>query len=174
MDDCHCLCFMALRPLRQNGRAMYAYRFFSSNRDIRFLTFYVNYESCSPLLLHVGYLPLPLSLSWTHAYRRFLMAQMFAGFICYLAWASSTVSNPPVKRAAALALINTISQTGNIVGSYIWVTGWGPTYNKSYAICIAAAVGCVLVSLGLRSKLKRLNSKMDEDHRENRKWRYHT
>jgi len=107
------------------------------------------------------------------------MAQMFAGFICYLAWASSTVSDPPVKRAVALALINTISQTGNIVGSYVWVTEWGPTYNKSYAICVAAAVGSILVSLRLRRKLKQLNSKMDEDDRGGldrnlRKWRYHT
>lgn len=111
------------------------------------------------------------------------MAQMFAGFICYLAWASSTVSNPPAKRAVALALINTISQTGNIVGAYVWVKAWGPTYNKSYAICIAAALGCATMLLWLRSKLQRLNLEMDKEDERKRngavtdtaeKWRYHT
>jgi hypothetical protein len=109
------------------------------------------------------------------------MAQMFAGFICYLAWASSTVSNPPTKRAVGLALINTISQTGNIIGAYVWVKAWGPTYNTSYAICIAAAVGCAAMCLGLKSKLQRLNQEMDkEDERIGvvrnilERWRYHT
>ncbi|KIK06747.1 hypothetical protein K443DRAFT_88871 [Laccaria amethystina LaAM-08-1] len=47
----------------------------------------------------------------------FLMAQSYAGFICFLAWASGSVSQPPVKRASALALINCVSQFGNIAGS---------------------------------------------------------
>lgn len=111
----------------------------------------------------------------------FLMAQMFAGFICYLAWASSTVSNPPTKRATGLALINTISQSGNIVGSYVWVKGWGPTYIKSYTICIVAAVGCASMCFWLRSTLRRLNIEMDEEDERSGvasdktgKWRYHT
>ncbi|KAF5363633.1 hypothetical protein D9756_000666 [Leucocoprinus leucothites] len=47
----------------------------------------------------------------------FLMAQSNAGSICLLAWASAIISNPPAKRAVALALINAISQSSNIVGA---------------------------------------------------------
>jgi hypothetical protein len=37
-----------------------------------------------------------------------------------LAWASNSVSHPPAKRAVALALINCISQLGNVAGSYVF------------------------------------------------------
>ncbi|KXN83671.1 hypothetical protein AN958_00812 [Leucoagaricus sp. SymC.cos] len=110
----------------------------------------------------------------------FLMAQTFAGFICFLAWASATVSNPPQKRAVAIALINTVSQSGNIVGAYVWVKSWGPSYNKSYAICTASAVGCATMCLCLRSVLQRMNLEMDKKDERNgmdttgRRWRYHT
>jgi len=47
------------------------------------------------------------------------MAQVYAGFICFVAWASSSVSHPASKRAVALALINCVSQSGNILGSWV-------------------------------------------------------
>ncbi|KAF8192559.1 tartrate transporter [Pholiota molesta] len=47
----------------------------------------------------------------------FLMAQSYGGFIVFLAWASGSISYPPAKRAVALALINCISQLGNVIGS---------------------------------------------------------
>jgi len=48
------------------------------------------------------------------------MAQSYASFICFLAWASGSVSHPPTKRPVALALINCISQLGNVTGSYVF------------------------------------------------------
>ena len=45
------------------------------------------------------------------------MAQSYAGFIIFLAWVSNSIARPPSKRAVAVALINAISQTGNIAGS---------------------------------------------------------
>lgn len=50
---------------------------------------------------------------------RFLQAQSYAGFICFVAWASSSVAHPPAKRAVALAWINTVSSLGNVFGSYV-------------------------------------------------------
>lgn len=47
---------------------------------------------------------------------RFLMAQMYAGFVCLYAWMSNTFPRPPSKRAVALALINAFSQLGNVSG----------------------------------------------------------
>lgn len=49
--------------------------------------------------------------------RRFLMAQSYAGFVCMYAWMSNSFPRPPSKRAVALALINAVSQTGNVAGS---------------------------------------------------------
>lgn len=64
----------------------------------------------------------------------FLMAQSYAGFITFLAWISSVIPRPPAKRAVALALINAFSQLGNVAGSYVWPSVWGPTYRHSCAI----------------------------------------
>ena len=51
---------------------------------------------------------------------RFFMAQSSGGVICFLAWASGSVSHPPEKRAVALALINCVGQLGSILGSYVF------------------------------------------------------
>ncbi|KIY73724.1 MFS general substrate transporter [Cylindrobasidium torrendii FP15055 ss-10] len=68
----------------------------------------------------------------------FLQAQSYAGFICFVAWASSSVAHPPAKRAVALAWINTVSSLGNVFGSHIFPTTWGPSYVKSFAWCTLA------------------------------------
>jgi hypothetical protein len=91
------------------------------------------------------------------------------------------VSNPPEKRAVALALINTISQSGNIVGSFVWVKAWGPAYKKSFAICGVSGLISLTMCLWLRRILKRMNREMDERDKtigeevaESKKgWRYH-
>ncbi|TFK43577.1 MFS general substrate transporter [Crucibulum laeve] len=88
----------------------------------------------------------------------FLMAQSYAGFICFLAWTSSSVSHPPEKRAVALALINCVSQLGNVAGSYMWPSAWGPSYNKSYTICIATSALTVVLCFHFRRHLESLNA----------------
>ena len=49
--------------------------------------------------------------------QRFLMAQSFAGWIILWAWVSNSIPRPPVKRAVALAFINSFSSLGNVIGS---------------------------------------------------------
>ena len=51
------------------------------------------------------------------AHSRFLQAQSYAGFICFLAWASGSMAYPASKRAVGLALLNTVSSLGNVFGS---------------------------------------------------------
>ena len=55
----------------------------------------------------------------------FLMAQSYAGYVCALAWIPNTIPRPPSKRAVALALINAVTQLGNISGSYMFPDPWG-------------------------------------------------
>lgn len=117
------------------------------------------------------------------AFGRFLMAQSTISEVAFFAWASSTVGDPPDKRAVALALINAIAQSANIAGSYIWVTEWGPTYNKSFTICTVTFTVSILTCLYLRRALRKLNRKMDLDDERGEGsvtpsvrggWRYHT
>ncbi|KAF8604467.1 MFS general substrate transporter [Ceratobasidium sp. AG-I] len=91
----------------------------------------------------------------------FLMAQAYAGLIVLLSWVSNSIPRPPAKRAVALAFINAFSQLGNIAGSYVWPKNWGPTYRKSYAICIGCFVLAIVMALGMRFHLISLNRRLD-------------
>jgi len=95
----------------------------------------------------------------TRYFSLFFMAQCYGAFICFLSWASSSVSHPPAKRAVALALINCVSQTGNILGSFLWPVSWGPTYNKSYSICILMSIVSITMCFVFRRHLSWLYHK---------------
>lgn len=94
----------------------------------------------------------------------FLMAQSYTGYVCFLAWASGSISRPSSKRAVALAIINCGSTIGNIAGSYIWPSSWGPSYANSYAICIVASTVCIGMCFAFRHHLRLLN--MDAERKE--------
>ncbi|THU76778.1 MFS general substrate transporter [Dendrothele bispora CBS 962.96] len=92
----------------------------------------------------------------------FLMALGIVGFACEYAWIPSCFPRPPSKRAISIAFINAFSQLGNVAGSYIWDKSWGPSYARSYGICIATSGFAIIVVLFFRWHLARLNSKMEE------------
>ncbi|GJE84982.1 MFS general substrate transporter [Phanerochaete sordida] len=96
----------------------------------------------------------------------FLLAQSYAAFITFLAWISNSIPRPPSKRAVALALINAFSQLGNVAGSYVWPTGWGPSYRYSYAICIATNGLAIAMCYLFKRHLEGLNKKAEERERE--------
>ncbi|KAJ3773078.1 MFS general substrate transporter [Lentinula raphanica] len=96
----------------------------------------------------------------------FLMAQSYAGFVVVYAWISNSFPRPPSKRAVALALMNAFSQLGNVAGSYVFPTMWGPTYRNSYAICIACAGVGIIMCWIFKLSLLRLNEKMEKEEKE--------
>ncbi|KAJ7781283.1 MFS general substrate transporter [Mycena metata] len=116
----------------------------------------------TPLL--VGILGFLLAMSTMNALVRyislFLMALSYAGFIVYLSFASGTI-RPANKRATALALINVVSSFGNIAGSYIWPSAWGPSYRASYSICVFASTLGILLSFMFRQYLAFLNAEAE-------------
>lgn len=96
----------------------------------------------------------------------FLMAQSYAAFITFLAWISNSIPRPPAKRAVALAFINAFSQLGNIAGSYVWPSNWGPTYRYSYAICIATNGFCIVICYIFKRHLEHMNRKFEREEEE--------
>lgn len=98
--------------------------------------------------------------------RSFLMAQSYAGFITFLAWISNSIPRPPSKRAVALALINAFSQLGNVAGSYVWPSNWGPTYVNAYAICIATNGLTIVMCYMFKKHLESLNRKAERKEQE--------
>ncbi|KAJ7047417.1 MFS general substrate transporter [Mycena alexandri] len=111
----------------------------------------------TPLL--VGILGFLLAMSTLNVLVRYISLS-YAGFITYLSWASGTI-RPANKRATALALINVVSSFGNIAGSYIWPSTWGPSYRASYSICIFASTLGILLSFMFRQHLAFLNAEAE-------------
>ncbi|KAG2754198.1 MFS general substrate transporter [Suillus brevipes Sb2] len=97
----------------------------------------------------------------------FLMAQVYAGYMVFWGWVNNTFAREPAKRAVAVAMINALGSIGNITGSYVWQSQWGPTYRYSYAVCIAT----ISVSTGMLGvmhlHLKRLNDRIAREERDN-------
>ncbi|KAH7915560.1 major facilitator superfamily domain-containing protein [Hygrophoropsis aurantiaca] len=96
----------------------------------------------------------------------FLMAQTYAGLVCFYAWMSNTFPRPPAKRAVAIAFINGFSQLGNVTGSYVWPSTWGPTYRNSLVICIANAVVFTVMCGVMSWHLTSLNKKLEREEAE--------
>ncbi|KAG1781985.1 major facilitator superfamily domain-containing protein [Suillus placidus] len=93
----------------------------------------------------------------------FLMAQISAAYMVIWGWINNIFAGEPAKRAVAIALINGLSQTGNIIGAYVWPTNWGPTYHYSYAICLAA-LGVSTTMFGVMYLyLKRANERIERN-----------
>jgi len=93
----------------------------------------------------------------------FLMAQSFSGLIISYAWMNSSFYWPPSRRAAAIAFINAFSQLGDIAGSYIWPTNYGPSYRYSYGICIVASGVSIIMSWVFRRHLSKLNKALERE-----------
>lgn len=93
-----------------------------------------------------------------------LMLAPLSDVIMY-SWMASSFPRPPALRAVAIALLNAVSQLGNIAGSYIWDKSWGPTYRNSYIITLVCfAVGAVL-NFVFAMMLRRMNKQLEERER---------
>jgi hypothetical protein len=82
-------------------------------------------------------------------------------FIVFYSWISSSFPRPPAKRAVAIALINAFSQTGNIIGSYVWFDE-ANSYRASYGIVTAMFGVTILGAFGFRLMLSKLNKQLEQ------------
>ncbi|KAG2031801.1 major facilitator superfamily domain-containing protein [Suillus americanus] len=87
----------------------------------------------------------------------FLMTQSPVAYVVSLTWAMNTFSQSQSKRAAAIALINSMASAGVISSSYVWPSSWGPSYVNSYIICILTSLSCIAMLWIFRRHLSRCN-----------------
>ncbi|KAK5057806.1 hypothetical protein LTR84_011807 [Exophiala bonariae] len=86
-------------------------------------------------------------------------ASFYSASIVVLSWIAGSLNQPAVKRAAAIAAINAVSNTPNIWTSYLYRSA--PRYIVAFAVNLAAAVLAILVATVIRVYLRRENAKMD-------------
>ncbi|KAG1825162.1 MFS general substrate transporter [Suillus variegatus] len=87
----------------------------------------------------------------------FLMAQSSIAYAVALTWVMNTFSQSQSKRAAAIALINTMASVGNATSPYFWPSSWGPSYVNSCLICILTSVVSIAMFWVFREHLSRCN-----------------
>ena len=97
-------------------------------------------------------------------------ARYFASFLyisgCFAAnsivysWASSSVSQTPEKRAIAGAIINLMSQLGNIWSPYFFRPGDEPRYILAMLLMIGFSVASIVGCMIMRITLMRDNKKL--------------
>ncbi|KAG1743055.1 MFS general substrate transporter [Suillus lakei] len=120
-----------------------------------------------PLL--VGIVGFMLAISTMNTAMRylslFIMAQSPVAYVVTLTWVMNTFSQSHSKRAAAIALINTMGSAGLISSSYFWPSSWGPSYVNSYIICTLTSI----VSIGMfwlfREHLSRCNEAAEAEEK---------
>ncbi|GAA6056967.1 hypothetical protein JCM3770_001990 [Rhodotorula araucariae] len=88
----------------------------------------------------------------------FMPSMSYAAVVVILSWGSEILSQPSVKRAAALAFINCMANTVNIWSPYLFI---GPTFRLAFAVNLGACVVVMLVALGTRMYLRRKNAELD-------------
>ncbi|KAG0709584.1 MFS general substrate transporter [Suillus ampliporus] len=93
----------------------------------------------------------------------FFMTQASVAYVVFLTWVLNTFSQSRSKRAAAIALINSMASFGNVGSSYFWPSSWGPSYVNSYLICILTSVICIAMCWTFRMHLSRCNETAEAD-----------
>jgi MFS family permease len=91
----------------------------------------------------------------------FMVPGVYTGYVVVLAWISNTIPRPPAKRAAALAMINAVSNASSIWASYLYPESDSPRYVMAFAVnCVTAGLA-IIMALVLKIMLTRLNRKLD-------------
>ncbi|KAJ6120677.1 hypothetical protein N7523_004957 [Penicillium sp. IBT 18751x] len=77
------------------------------------------------------------------------------------AWLSSTLTQPPIKRAVAIGLANTCANCASLFANYFWLDQYGPKYRESWGCLLAfQALGLACI-LTLRFMLQRANKNFE-------------
>ncbi|KAG2147851.1 uncharacterized protein EDB93DRAFT_392076 [Suillus bovinus] len=95
----------------------------------------------------------------------FLMTQSPVALAVSLTWVMNTFSQSQSKRAAAIALTNSMASAGFVSSSYFWPSSWGPSYVNSYLLCILTSVACIAMCWVFREHLSRCNEAAEAEER---------
>ncbi|KAA8911687.1 pantothenate transporter liz1 [Sphaerosporella brunnea] len=86
---------------------------------------------------------------------------VYAGYVVSLTWISNTLPRPPAKRAAAIAIINAVSNASSIWTAYAYPKSAQPRYVAAMAMNCGTSVLAIVAATVLRWHLKKLNKKLD-------------
>ncbi|OKP12716.1 hypothetical protein PENSUB_1656 [Penicillium subrubescens] len=83
----------------------------------------------------------------------------YSAAIVLLSWVTGTLSQPSIKRASAIAMINAVCNTPNVWASYLYYSP--PRYLAAFLVNLAASVLAIILATVTRVYLQRQNHKLD-------------
>lgn len=89
-----------------------------------------------------------------------MLGGVYGSYNIALAWISSTLPRPMEKRAAAIAMVNTVGNFAQIYSPYIYPKNQGPQYLHAMIANACFCLACVIATLGLRFCLAKENEKL--------------
>lgn len=92
----------------------------------------------------------------------FVCSGTFGIYSTTYTWLSSTIVRPPVKRAAAIGIANTLANTASLFANYFWLDKYEPYFRQSWACILSFQVLGLACILTLRYLLKRSNTQFDK------------
>jgi hypothetical protein len=87
-------------------------------------------------------------------------ASFYSSAIVQLSWISGSISQPAVKRAAAIGFINAACNTPNIWTAYLYYDS--PRYVVAFAVNLGAAIVAICFATATFLYLRTQNRKMDQ------------
>lgn len=90
----------------------------------------------------------------------FYCAGAFAANAAVYSWAASSLNQTPEKRACATAIVNLLSQLGNIWSPYFFPASDGPRYVMAMLLMMAFSALSIVASLLMKFLLKKDNRKL--------------
>ncbi|KAJ7693332.1 major facilitator superfamily domain-containing protein [Mycena rosella] len=105
-----------------------------------------------------------IAISTLNTAARYVSMMMMPGSfygatVVILSWVAGSLTQPAVKRAAAIGLINAVCNTPNIWSPYLYSDA--PRYVEAFSVNLAASVLAILFATATMVYLKRQNAKLD-------------
>ncbi|KAJ5729718.1 uncharacterized protein N7483_004226 [Penicillium malachiteum] len=117
--------------------------------------------------LHMCLPPLLLlclsSWLWQEITLPLVMCGIYSSYVVALGYISNILPRPAAKRAAALALINCLSNVCQIYTPYLYPDSAAPRYITAFSIDIGMCVMTIIFATILRIYLGRLNKQLDQE-----------
>lgn len=91
----------------------------------------------------------------------FLMIFVFTLNGTQYAWTASSIPRPPAKRAAVLAIMNSLGNSTSIWTPFTYKVKDAPHYRPALACTCALQVGAALLAIAIRLYLQKQNRELD-------------
>lgn len=90
-----------------------------------------------------------------------MIPSLYCAFVVILTWISNCCPRPPAKRAAAIAIVNCLSNSTSIWNAYLYPSSDAPRYLVAFCCNSAFIVLSILFAVGLRIRLTLLNKRIE-------------